>query len=765
VGNLVNQHVRFIEPGDRGLLMTYEKALITQSRESDRPNSRLIERKQMSTKTTFKRIALVAVAAVGFGTLSVAPTFAATTPIATSVPTVGKASQTVRVGDTATTTVGFTTAAIAAAADDQTYTNTTVTLTKPSASTVTLADNDGAGAGSTAAFARTGGTTNLLAAVDTASGAVTGDANTADVAAGAVVAGTVSIVPDAPGTYTVVVTTGATTTAVSTITVRSLSYTTGDAAAAAPYSTGTGVAGVANTVTVTGFASRATGVRALVTVSGSTILSGSNTPVISSDKLSATITAQSSSALVIATPAVGTITLNLYNETGNATGLFSTTASNTVTITVNAAALNGVYASSKAFISAGDDTAALPTADDATAISASATASTTAEAATIAVSQFDSAAVALLTAATKAITVEISGAGTLGLAANTPVGSYLAVAAAGGANSAADDFFVFPDGRSGVATITISVNGVLVATKKITFYGSVASYTLTVKNKAISVGSSTDTQVLTVAALDSKGVAVPSATVYVSSSSTATATVDATTVTTGADGTAADIGVNGVAKGDAVITVGNASSSATVSATGTISVVAVGIASVALSFDKVEYAPGEKATVTITAKNSDGVLSGDDTYATLFAAGGIISSSSLTTDMSAVSKALVNGVATYTVYMPLSKGTVSISATLGASVATDIQATAVSASATVLSDGVAEAAVDAAAEATDAANAATDAANAAAEAADAATAAAQDAADAVAALSVQVSEMVNALKKQITALTNLVIKIQKKVKA
>ena len=77
----------------------------------------------------------------------------------------------------------------------------------------------------------------------------------------------------------------------------------------------------------------------------------------------------------------------------------------------------------------------------------------------------------------------------------------------------------------------------------------------------------------------------------------------------------------------------------------------------------------------------------------------------------------------------------------------------------------AEAAQEAAAEATDAANAATDAANASAEAADAATAAAQDAADAVAALSIQVSEMVSALKKQITALTNLVIKIQKKVKA
>jgi hypothetical protein len=77
----------------------------------------------------------------------------------------------------------------------------------------------------------------------------------------------------------------------------------------------------------------------------------------------------------------------------------------------------------------------------------------------------------------------------------------------------------------------------------------------------------------------------------------------------------------------------------------------------------------------------------------------------------------------------------------------------------------AEVAADAAAEATDAANAATDAANAAAEAADAATAAAQDAADAVAALATSVEAMVSALKKQITSLTNLVIKIQKKVKA
>jgi hypothetical protein len=95
-----------------------------------------------------------------------------------------------------------------------------------------------------------------------------------------------------------------------------------------------------------------------------------------------------------------------------------------------------------------------------------------------------------------------------------------------------------------------------------------------------------------------------------------------------------------------------------------------------------------------------------------------------------------------------------------------------SATVSAVNEDTAQAAADAAAEATDAANAATDAANAAAEAADAATAAAQDAADAVAALSVQVSEQIAALRaqndslrKQLIALTNLIIKIQKKVKA
>ena len=77
MGNLVNQHVRFIESGE---FLTYPKP--TGGNSPDR----LIERKQMSTKTTFKRVALVAVASLGFGVLtSVAPATAADGRVASSI--------------------------------------------------------------------------------------------------------------------------------------------------------------------------------------------------------------------------------------------------------------------------------------------------------------------------------------------------------------------------------------------------------------------------------------------------------------------------------------------------------------------------------------------------------------------------------------------------------------------------------------------------------------------------------------------------------
>jgi hypothetical protein len=727
----------------------------------------------MSTKTTFKRIALVAVAALGAGVLSVAPANAATTAITTSVPTVGTAESNVVLGATATSTVGFTTGAIAASADDQTYTNTTVTLVVPTGSAVTLADRDGAGAGTTAAFSNAAGATaNLIAAVNATSGAVTGDAATADVAAGAVVAGTVSVIPDVAGTYKIVVTSGAGTTATSTIYAANLWGEVADGVSNGDQSdlTINGVAGAYNQVTLS-FQTTASASR-LITVTGSTInafATGTNaTAVISADKTSMVVTDDATAEAVtfsVFTPTAGTITVRAFSASQG--GIYGTTAYGTVVITVNAASITGGIdaATSTSVVKAGSTWAAGTSATTDGVVVASRTASLTPAAVVkVALGQVSGAITT-----TTAVTASISGPGTLVLNddndhTTSAISTGRSISSTVAATTETFYVLVQPDGNSGVATITVTAGG-FTSTETLTFHGSVASYVLTTKNAVLSVGSTADTQVLTVAALDSAGIAIPSATVYVSSGTTSIATVDAGTVTTSATGVAADIGVNGVAKGSAVITVGNAASAPTVSATATISVVAAGISSVALSFDKAEYTSGEKATITITAKNADGALVGDEAYATLFATGGITTSSSLTTDLSAVSVTTVNGVKTYSVFMPLAAGPVTISATLGASVATAIQATVVTASATVASDGAAQAAADAAAEATDAANAATDAANAAAEAADAATAAAQDAADAVAALSTQVAEMVDALKKQITALTNLVIKIQKKVKA
>jgi len=131
----------------------------------------------------------------------------------------------------------------------------------------------------------------------------------------------------------------------------------------------------------------------------------------------------------------------------------------------------------------------------------------------------------------------------------------------------------------------------------------------------------------------------------------------------------------------------------------------------------------------------------------------------------------LSGIATKDLYLPAVAGNVTATWTLAGSATAaagaidkTIGGTTAAITIAVANPGV-DAATDAANEATDAANAATDAALAAADAADAATAAAQDASDAVAALSATVAKLVASLKAQITSLTNLVIKIQKKVKA
>ena len=134
----------------------------------------------------------------------------------------------------------------------------------------------------------------------------------------------------------------------------------------------------------------------------------------------------------------------------------------------------------------------------------------------------------------------------------------------------------------------------------------------------------------------------------------------------------------------------------------------------------------------------------------------------------------VSGVDTAVVYMPTVAGTYTLHAKPMGGLST--AAEQVILTFTVQDPGqaatlaAAEAATDAAAEAIDAANAATDAANLAAEAADAATVAAEEARDAADAATAAVEELATAvatlmaaLKAQVTTLANTVAKIAKKV--
>jgi hypothetical protein len=779
----------------------------------------------MSTKTTFKRVALVAVAALGFGMLSAVPSSAATSTTTVDAITVTTPTSTVLLSGGAVSST-FSLSTTAALANTETA-NVRVTLSTPSASALTdssaFVTNAGKAAELTSgtAGAGTGGDKVMTYKVVSA-GAIT--------AATSTVAGTLTITPDVPGTYTltvaattaadddVLVTAGASATM--TIVVRSLAYATGDSAAAAPYEVGTGVVGVANTVTVTALTLGAANRRALVSVSGAdaTISTTTgDTATVAADFKSALITASSSAAtprttnIFIKTPTAGTITVSLFNETAANSGLFSATAANTVTITVNATALNGVFASSLVSAvsgqtaTAGDLTGETTDTYDSTPQVYTATASTVAKA-TYKVEQFDTTGAAIAQAERKSVSVETT-LGAVGTSANTPAGAYAAVAGSTAAGNP-QFLYLFSDGRSGKGVVTIKVNGVTVKTFNVTFVSTtIAKLTIAPFRPVIAtnIGSTTGGAAT---ATDNTSNYVKSAWQFIlnaldsNDNPNQSTTAPAVTITssdpscaTAALGSAYSSvyggwAVTGTAVGTACSTTITVKNTATglISVTGVIRVGSTTISDLVMTLDKAEYEPGEKVTLTLTAKSADGQAPADGTYPNLLTTA--VNSTQVLTSypFSGYSPALASaaagypdagdvtftgGKATATFYAPANNFTVSATTNaLSSRLTYNMQGLALSAKGTIKATATEQAAIDsataaqdAAAEATDAANAATDAANAAAEAADAATAAAQDAADAVAALATSVSEMVNALKKQITSLTNLVIKIQKKVKA
>jgi hypothetical protein len=396
--------------------------------------------------------------------------------------------------------------------------------------------------------------------------------------------------------------------------------------------------------------------------------------------------------------------------------------------------------------------------------------SSTAQAATIEVTPLIA---SVATTGSTIITATVTGAGTVGAGTSaTQASTGLKTATYNGTAAGLGYVTLWADGTSGSSSVAITVNGTAVGTATATFTGAVTTVTATLVKPVIAAGSTATAGVITLVAKDANGNGVSGSTFYAVSSGSS---IVSTSVTTGSAG-AASISLVGKVAGTNTVTIQNvaAGSTATVSAAAVSVRVGSNVeSSVTMTLDKATYAPGDQATITVTIKDADGKAVVDGTYAAFAAdvtSTRAMSAGTLPTASIAVGSTV--GVKTYLVNVPNSEGAFTISALPGAGMLGAGSAVAISATATVTpsaasvtANEVAQAAADAAAEATDAANAATDAANAAAEAADAATAAAQDAADAVAALSAQVATLISGLKAQLTALTNLVIKIQKKVKA
>jgi hypothetical protein len=365
------------------------------------------------------------------------------------------------------------------------------------------------------------------------------------------------------------------------------------------------------------------------------------------------------------------------------------------------------------------------------------------------------------------IKVEIANAGSLGTVSTAATGSVVSVLGTSSVVNKAVPFWVYSDGRSGTATITIT-SGTTVVTKTVKFTGSTVAYKQNadapLANAQIGVG---ETTTVSVDGVDSLG------NISELAKDNLTLTSETATVATIARTSAGVYTITGVEVGTARFKLSDGTYSTYVS----VDVTKKTIAKYTVAFDKSAYAPGEKVVWTITAKDANGKPVADGARA-LF--GSVTSNLSVSNgSLFGTSPVFTDGVATGYFYAPAAaSGKFEVTVSQGA--ADDVRIAALAAATAAglaaptavktvygfdIVNAAADAATDAANEAAQAASDATDAALAAADAADAATTKAQEAVDAVATLSAQVSKLITALKAQITTLTNLVIKIQKKVKA
>ena len=336
---------------------------------------------------------------------------------------------------------------------------------------------------------------------------------------------------------------------------------------------------------------------------------------------------------------------------------------------------------------------------------------------------------------------------TIGNVGSSQAVSGKSVTLVGNANGI-NDINVYSDGSGGSAVITIKTTSVTFANKAVTFYGTTIA-TIAVTQLLTTIGG-TSSNVLIATAKDAGGTTVRTADgVYIYSDATTVVNTGTAPAGTSCGNYQSAYGgylcaVTGSNNGTANLTVRNASTSTLSTVASAATAVKVNTASpatVVLSFDKATYAPGEVAYISIKPLDAAKAAIGGTTFANLFASGGITSSIAFGNGSATVAElgvvtattagrtVAVDGIASseaialFKVYMPASGGVVKITAKGGASLPSSGQVD-VTATATV-----------------------TDNASAALAA--------------VTALATTVAS----LKTLITTLTNLVLKIQKKVKA
>jgi len=361
--------------------------------------------------------------------------------------------------------------------------------------------------------------------------------------------------------------------------------------------------------------------------------------------------------------------------------------------------------------------------------------------------------------ANESVTATITGPGTLGSAAsNSGSASGRSILVKNG-----DTILVFADGTAGVGTITLlgTTSGFNFGTKTVTWTGTaIAKLVATALAPVINATGGSASLATYVQAYDADGKQVYAPTLYgissdltkISDNYSSTCTWDAADLVSYCSLTAVSAGTSsitfsthtasGTYQGDGVTTTKVTSNAVS------IRVGSLTAASFKLSLDKATYAPGEKATLTVTPLDAAGLpvagiygaanSNGNVAYANFFTTGGIttdyaVYTGSDTTTATFLNPSYATGVKTFTVYMPLQSATITFKASAGSHFGAAYQTTTgattgtpVSVTAKVVGNTEAAAALAA-----------------------------------VNALAVTVAS----LKTLITTLTNLVLKIQKKVKA